>query len=120
MICTEPAVDGLQVRFTRGLRATVVTLELRVIGAIALKTCEVVPVALPSLTVSVTLYVPTAAYVCDGVWPLPVVPSPKVQDQLAIEVPSGSLEPLPSKPQARPVQPPVNLAVGGVFGGGAG
>ena len=55
---------------------------------------------------------------CDVCWPLPVVPSPKFQAQLEIEPPSGSVEPLPSKPQVRPVHPPVKLALGGVFAGG--
>jgi hypothetical protein len=43
--------------------------------------CDVAPVALSSsVTVSVTGYVPAAAYVCGVVAPVPCVPSPKLHE----------------------------------------
>ena len=53
---------------------------LAIVGAATLLTVTEVTaeaVALPSLTVTVTVYVPLSGKLCDGVAPLPVVPSPK-------------------------------------------
>ena len=46
-----------------------------------------------------------------GLLPVPVVLSPKVQDQLVI--PTSSCDAVPSKTQASPVQPELNAATGG-------
>ena len=67
-----------------------------------------------SVTLRVTVYVPPAAYACDGFWEVAVAPSPKVQLYAAIE-PSGSLLVL-VKLHVKAVQLDVKAAVGGWFG----
>jgi hypothetical protein len=66
-----------------------------------------------SVTVSVTVYEPAAAYVCDGLCAVDVAPSPKVQLLLAID-PSGSLLVLENV-QLSALQLEVNAAVGDWF-----
>ena len=61
------------------------------------------------------MYVPPAAYVCDGFWAVHVAPSPTVQLQAAT-LPSGSVLVLVNA-QSSPVQSDVNAAVGGWLGG---
>src|SRR5438874_9861935 len=39
----------------------------------------------PSVTVRVAVYTPSSRYVCDGVAPDPVVPSPKVQEYVSTD-----------------------------------
>src|SRR6185436_12557348 len=62
-----------------------------------------------SVTVSVTVYTPCCAYVCDAATPVPVLPSPNAQSYEVIASPSGSLDPsaliataLPSTPTYGP------------------
>jgi hypothetical protein len=63
-----------------------------------------------SVTVSVTVYVPAAAYVCDGLVAVDVPPSPNAQEREAI-VPSASV--LPSvNVHVRPLHDGVKAAVG--------
>ena len=86
-------------------------------GAVTVTFWELVPVApSSSVAVSVTLYVPLDAYVCDTVAPVPDAPSPKTHESEAI-VPSVS-DPDPVKEHASAVQECVNDADGGWFGGG--
>ena len=60
-------------------------------GGVTVTDCDVLPVApASSVTVSRTVYVPPAPYVCDGFWLLELPPSPKSQLQ-ATTWPSGSL-----------------------------
>jgi hypothetical protein len=76
-----------------------------------------VVVAVPprlSVTVSVIVYVPAAAYVCDAVAPEPVVPSPKFQAYEAM-LPSESVDALASAVQLSPPQLAVKAAVGGTL-----
>src|SRR5204862_6486570 len=68
-----------------------------------------------SVTVSSTVYVPPAAYVCAGPAPRASDPSPKLQLH-PTTVPSGSVLVL-VKEHASPVQVCVKAAVGGVLGG---
>src|SRR5665213_1490453 len=64
-----------------------------------------------SVTVRVTLYVAAVAYVCGGVAPVPVAPSPKFHAYDAM-VPSLSADPPPLKLAIRPAADDVNAAVG--------
>src|SRR6266566_5296976 len=85
-------------------------------GAVTVTDCEVEPVPLLlSVTVRLTVYVPPAAYVCDGFAAVAVAPSPKLQLQ-PTTLPSGSVLVL-VKEHASPVQLDVKAAVGGVLGG---
>src|SRR5437660_2193092 len=78
--------------------------------------CDVEPVPpLLSVAVRLTVYVPPAAYVCDGFATVAVAPSPKLQLQ-PTTLPSGSVLVL-VKEHASPVQLDVKVAVGGVLGG---
>ena len=63
------------------------------------------------MTVSVTVYVPAAAYVCGGFWSVDVPPSPKLQ-LFALIVPSRSVLVL-VKSQVSPLQLDVKPATGG-------
>src|SRR4051794_18640161 len=72
-------------------------------------------VASSSVTVSVTLRVPEVTKSWLGVAPVAVPPSPKSHAYDATE-PSGSLDPVPSKPQTVLSQLKVNDAVGAWFG----
>lgn len=69
-----------------------------------------------SVTVSVTEYVPAAAYECELVTPLPDVASPYVQLYVALAI---AVLLLPSKLQVSPEQLDVNRATGGVVTGAA-
>ena len=75
-----------------------------------------------SVTVSVPVWEPLSAYVWLGLTPVPVVPSPKLHPW-AMASPSGSEDPLPSKPTAVPSTPvygPPGAAVGAwLVAGGA-
>src|SRR5439155_10969417 len=55
----------------------------------ACDTDDVSPFA--SVTRSVTVYVPSAAYVCEGLAPVPVLPSPKFHDSPVITPSPGVL-----------------------------
>src|SRR6476659_9005817 len=67
-----------------------------------------------SVTVSVTEYVPPAAYEWDAVAPVEVAPSAQAHPYEAM-VPSGSPEPAALAEQDSPEQVTVAVAVGGVF-----
>jgi hypothetical protein len=86
-------------------------------GAVTV-TLPVTPADAPSssATVSVTLYVPAAAYVCNGPAMLDVPPSPNVQARVAI-VPSVSVD-VSVNVQVRSEQLLVKDAAGALFGGG--
>src|SRR6478735_2821008 len=71
---------------------------------------EAAPLRL-SLTSSFTAYLPGAAYVWLTTAPVPVVPSPKVQEYDAME-PSLSVEDVPSSVAVSPCPDDVNAAVG--------
>jgi len=77
----------------------------------------------PSLTVSVTEYLPRSSYTCRAVAPVPVLPSPKSQLYVSAS-PSGSVEPRPSKRYlVSPAMPNASgvidtTATGAVFGEG--
>ena len=82
------------------------------IATVTLPVLALVPLA--SVTVSVTEYVPAAAYVRLVVTPAPDVPSPNVHPYAA---PGSAVELLPLKLQVKPVQLDVKFATGGVVGG---
>src|SRR2546421_2677366 len=86
-----------------------------VLGGVTVMLCDVEPVPpLLSVAVRLTVYVPPAAYVCDGFATVAVAPSPKLQLQ-PTTLPSGSVLVL-VKEHASPVQLDVKAAVGGVLG----
>jgi len=86
-----------------------------VFAAATVMLCDVEPVPpLLSVAVRLTVYVPPAAYVCDGFATVAVAPSPKLQLQ-PTTLPSGSVLVL-VKEHASPVQLDVKAAVGGVVG----
>ena len=90
---------------------------MRIVSAATVTGCDAVAVARSSsVTVRVTVKVPPAAYVCDGLTAVEVVPSPKLQAW--VMVPSASVDVLVNV-QANPLQDGVNDAVGGTFVGGA-
>src|SRR5207253_1078459 len=85
-------------------------------GAVTVTDRDVLPVApSSSVTVSRTVYVPPAPYVCDGLWLLELPPPPKPQLQ-ATTRPSGSLL-ASAKLQVSPEQLDVKAAVGDWFAG---
>src|SRR4051794_6011250 len=85
-------------------------------GAAVTVTDFVAVVVAPSLsvTLSVTAYVPPAAYVWVAVAPADVPPSPHAHEYEAT-VPSGSPDPAEVAEQSSPEQVTAALAVGGVF-----